>query len=925
MVAAGIAGAIGDEAMNHLVARAQAGFRQLADPARLPDNHHYLRVLRTARLNALRRLALETQDELNIARERSPFLRDLTAWLDEEDKRDIDKALDPRVLEPASDVKPPAEGDISAMVRAMAYAAQAVRGLFEAEGEPVPAQHFFSASERVALENMEIFFLSDTRMQTGVAAGDDVAMRMAKDHAALRAGLVATCFGEMVIAVKAEDINWAVEAPADFNRRFHDETKGYFATLKTEIDAALVEDLPFREKYQALMSAQQARSMRALHEKVDEIRNTERGLNVQVEGVLREILRAGLPDDAFEAAFYGGREELAALRARLGQASNTASPGENDIRQRAKALIEEGRLGEADSALRELRAHQRDARRSASAEEARTEADLAGLARSRGRLMDAADHYAAAAELVKDSDRLAMASYRFAEGNAIGDFGCWLPGMATSSREVAAFQTALAVWSEADTPDQWAKAQGNLGVALSRLGEFQGGEAGADALSRAIEALEAALRIHTLEGAPVEWAGLQNNLGNALKIYGEIRGGKACEVALAKAVQAFELSLQVHKKTKMPIQWAMTQTNLGNALKCLSERLSGQASVQALARAVAAYEAALEVQTPSGTPAEWVGVQNNLGNALRMLGERQGGEAGARALNRSAAAFEAALKNVTETEMPALWAITQSNLGVTLKSLGRRQSEEESIRTLMDAVSAFEAVLRIYSETETPRQWAMTQNNLGATLKCLGQRLGDEAGLHALSRAVDAFNAALRVITQCDMPADWAGVQNNLGNALRSLGERIDGEARARVLSQAVEALVAAQRAKYEAGEIVEWAGGQQNLGAALTTLGIAQGGEAGARTLLQAVVAYEAALRVYTETEMPARWAMTQENMGLCREAMAAFDEFDAASQLKLAIAAFENSLRVYTAEHMPYDYGTATQSLARVRARLAALEDPA
>ena len=64
--------------------------------------------------------------------------------------------------------------------------------------------------------------------------------------------------------------------------------------------------------------------------------------------------------------------------------------------------------------------------------------------------------------------------------------------------------------TRARVPLDWAKAQNNLGTALSALGEQEDGTA---RLEEAVAAYRAALEERTQERVPLDWAATQNNLG----------------------------------------------------------------------------------------------------------------------------------------------------------------------------------------------------------------------------------------------------------------------------------------------------------------------------------------------------------------------------------------------------------------------------
>ena len=168
---------------------------------------------------------------------------------------------------------------------------------------------------------------------------------------------------------------------------------------------------------------------------------------------------------------------------------------------------------------------------------------------------------------------------------------------------------------------------------------------------------------------PLYQSAVNNNLGNALTKLGEREGGEAGKARLEEAVSAYRAALEVRTRDAMPSDWAMTQNNLGIAIQALGKREGGEAGKTRLEEAVSAYRAALEVYTRDAMPSVWATTQNNLGNALSVLGEREGGEAGKARLEEAVSAFRAALEVRTRDAMPSDWAMTQNNLEIALKIL----------------------------------------------------------------------------------------------------------------------------------------------------------------------------------------------------------------------------------------------------------------
>ena len=340
---------------------------------------------------------------------------------------------------------------------------------------------------------------------------------------------------------------------------------------------------------------------------------------------------------------------------------------------------------------------------------------------------------------------------------------------------LAAFKSALEVYTKADLPQDWALTQNNLGLVLHDLGTRSGGGGkGGKLLEQAVAAYQSALEVYTKADLPQDWARTQNNLGFALWDLGTRSGGEEGGKLLEQAVAAYQSALAVYTKADLPQDWARTQNNLGFALWDLGTRSGGEEGGKLLEQAVAAYQSALEVYTKVDLPHGWALTQNNLGLALHDLGTRSGGAKGRKLLEQAVAAYQSALEVYTKADLPHGWALTQNNLGLALHDLGTRSGGGGKGRKLLEqAGAAYQSALEVYTKADLPQDWARTQNNLGLALHDLGTRSGGGGkGRKLLEQAVAAYQSALEVYTKADLPQDWTRTQNNLDTTLKELAKR---------------------------------------------------------------------------------------------------------------------------------------------------------
>ncbi len=483
---------------------------------------------------------------------------------------------------------------------------------------------------------------------------------------------------------------------------------------------------------------------------------------------------------------------------------------------------------------------------------------------------------------------------------------------------VAAYRSALEVWTKADMPQDWARTQNNLGAALQELGRRSGDKEGYKLLEDAVAAYRSALEVWTKADMPQDWAVIQDNLGMALQELGKRSSDKEeGDKLLEDAVAAYRSALEVRTKPDLPQNWAKTQNNLGTALRELGRRSGDkEQGGKLLQEAIAVYRSALEVSTKADLPQDWARIQNNLGTALKELGKRNGDkEEGDKLLEDAVAAYRSALEVYTKADLPQDWAGTQNNLGTALQELGMPNAGEESRKLLEGAVAAYRAALEVYTKVDLPQNWARTQNNLGTALQELGTPNAGEESRKLLEEAVAAYRSALEVWTKADLPQNWARTQNNLGTALQELWRRSgDKEEGRKLLEEAVAAYRSALEVWTKADLPQNWARTQNDLGAALRELGKRSGDKEEADKLLEgAAAAYRASLEVYTKADLPQNWARTQNNLGTALQELGTSSAGEQHRKLlEGAVAAYRAALEVYTRADLPQNWARTQNNLS-------------
>ena len=308
-----------------------------------------------------------------------------------------------------------------------------------------------------------------------------------------------------------------------------------------------------------------------------------------------------------------------------------------------------------------------------------------------------------------------------------------------------------------------------IGDAKLQLGSRVEGKEATLLLAESVDLYKRALDVFTRKQLPQDWARTQHSLGIALNLQGARVAGAEGVDLLAEAVGAFRNALLVRTLAELPQDWARTQHNLGGTLLRQGERTEGAQGAHLLNEAAKAYRAALSIRTSAKLPQDWAKTQNDLGIVLQMQGERTEGSEGLRLFAEAAKAYRAALSIRTRAKLPQDWAMTQNNLGNTLQSQGELTKGVEGTPLLVESVNAYREALSVYTRDQLPQGWAMTQHNLGVALQSQGERADGALREKLLREALQAFQLALQVRDRRYFPRDWAQTQNNLASAYFAL------------------------------------------------------------------------------------------------------------------------------------------------------------
>jgi tetratricopeptide (TPR) repeat protein len=341
-------------------------------------------------------------------------------------------------------------------------------------------------------------------------------------------------------------------------------------------------------------------------------------------------------------------------------------------------------------------------------------------------------------------------------GNAYRALADSVNVLANCRRAIASYGFALAIFTLANFPEDFAMTQDNLGSAYWTLAEV---EDKADNCRRAIAACQEALKVRTFERSPNKYAMVQNNLGTT---YVTLAWVDDMADNCRRAIVACQEALKVRTPERLPMDYAVTQNNLGNAYVTLAVVDNKADNCR---QAIAAFEKALKIKALDRTPTAYAMTQNNLGVAYSTLADVEDTAGNCR---RAIAACRKALRVYKLKGLPTQCATALNNLGIAYGILAEVEDKPENCRR---AIAACQEALKDRTLERFPIDYAATQNNLGSAYSTLAKA---EDTTENCRRAIAAFQEALKVRTPERLPMDYAATQNNLGDAYSTLAKTED-------------------------------------------------------------------------------------------------------------------------------------------------------
>lgn len=367
----------------------------------------------------------------------------------------------------------------------------------------------------------------------------------------------------------------------------------------------------------------------------------------------------------------------------------------------AQDALEVGQFDNADDRLADAEEIQQEEHTLAQVrKQAGLRAERAKAALLLGDVEKAFKHFNVAAGFFSSFDHSEQAKHLYDAGLALREYGMRHPGRAVEL-SVAAYESALKIWTPDEHPKQWGDTMNGLGICFRRLGTRATGNLGRSFLEKAIEAHRAALTVRSRYEYPRLWARTQNNLAAALRHLGTLIGGTDGKNFVAQAIEVYQLTFEVRTRQNLPAGWGESMNNMAIAQRVLGVLTGGADGARRLSESVATCLFALEVRTRQKYPFAWANTQDNLARAQIHLGEILGGDDGVELFRNALTACDSALEVRTREDNPIDWAESKETLALACVRIAQQSSERKS-EFVAKATSAIEDALIVADQKYMP-------------------------------------------------------------------------------------------------------------------------------------------------------------------------------------------------------------------------------
>jgi tetratricopeptide (TPR) repeat protein len=229
-------------------------------------------------------------------------------------------------------------------------------------------------------------------------------------------------------------------------------------------------------------------------------------------------------------------------------------------------------------------------------------------------------------------------------------------------RAYAVHKMSLDVFTKEDYPQEWAKAQFDIGRSLISVYSRRAAQREKEIVQEIMSSLRSAMEVYDAKKDPDEWVYLQSSMASFLKMYASRSDKASAASLLQEALEIYQSTDSIISKNKMPFIWASRQAGYGSLYLELGRNVNDKELSQLYwKKSFQYYDDAESTMTYEARPQMWRHIQTNKGACLLRLARVQNKKEAFPTLDRGIKVVEKVLAKYTNTQQ---WSLNQANLGI---------------------------------------------------------------------------------------------------------------------------------------------------------------------------------------------------------------------------------------------------------------------
>ncbi len=351
-----------------------------------------------------------------------------------------------------------------------------------------------------------------------------------------------------------------------------------------------------------------------------------------------------------------------------------------------------------------------------------------------------------------------------------------------ANRAVAAYEGVvddreeiLEVQTKTGMPRQWADQKYYIGRAYAMIGKWSHGQPQLDAYFSAVVAYTDALQVFTQNDSPLDWAHANLDLGDASNAMSQLAADDVLAESYHRdAVEAYGKALELFTDNYYPAVQVRALRDLGDVQFRIGSRYAdGNHRNTWLERSITSFNGALAIHSRNEGLARWAQLHIDLAVSYETLANVTIGKAAEKHAIAAISAFENGISSYDRGSETDSWVIAARGAARVRKVLADRKTGPEQILLLEMVIRQYDDVIETCVGETLSTHRVQSQFQVAMALVQLDQAQGDETVTENLERAEQQLEAVFEFALDRKIRTDRALAQRWIGEIAIRRGRRV--------------------------------------------------------------------------------------------------------------------------------------------------------